>query len=165
MSVDQIFLLQFALSIVVCTLVAIRISPALNKLEWSDAMFWLAVPHALRHLGLVFLVPGVVSESMPGGFAAEAGYGDLSSAIAGILALIALGRGWAIAVPLLWVLNAVGVFDLMNALRQIEAVPHFNAAWYIPTFVVPVLLVTHAMMIIRLIRHATGSRLTAEQPQ
>lgn len=165
MSVDQIFLLQFVLSIVVFTLVAIRISPALNRLEWPDAMFWLTVPHALRHLGLVFLVPGVVAESMPGGFATEAGYGDLSSAVAGILALIALWRGWVVAIPLLWALNIVGVFDLMNALKQLDVVPHFNAAWYIPTFVVPVLLVTHAMMIVRLVRHAMGSRSNAEQPQ
>lgn len=163
MSIELIFLLQFVLSVVVCSLVAIRVSPLLDRLAWPDAMFWLTLPHAFRHLGLVFLVPGVVAETMPREFAAEAGYGDLAAAAAAILALIALRRGWTAALPMLWLLNLIGVYDLANALQQIEVVPHFRAAWYIPTFVVPVLLVTHAMMIIRLIR-LTSERRTAEDP-
>lgn len=163
MPIDLIFLLQFGLSLVVCTLIAIRVAPALDRLAWPDAMFWLALPHAFRHLGLVFLVPGVVAETMPGGFSTEAGYGDLAAAVAGILTLIALSRRWAVAIPLLWALNTVGLVDLANALQQLEAVPHFNAAWYIPTFVVPVLLVTHAMMLIRLVRMAFGARPAVDQ--
>ena len=161
MPIDLIFLLQLGLSVIVCTLIAIRVTPVLDQLAWRDAMFWLAVPHAFRHLGLVFLVPGVVAETMPGGFAAEAGYGDLSAAVAATLTLIALWRGWAVALPLLWALNVIGVYDLANALQQVEAVPHFHAAWYIPTFVVPVLIVTHGMMLIRLMRMALGTRSAA----
>lgn len=121
------------------------------------------LPHAFRHLGLVFLVPGVVAETMPVGFSAEAGYGDLATAIAGILTLIALSFRRAIALPLLWILNLVGIADLANALQQIEAVPHFNAAWYIPTFVVPVLLVSHAIMLVLLVRLAFGTHAAADQ--
>ncbi|CAN0291521.1 unnamed protein product, partial [Chrysoparadoxa australica] len=40
--------------------------------------------------------------------------------------------------------------DLVNALGHLEAIAYMQSAWYIPTFVVPVLLVTHAMMLIML---------------
>ena len=49
---------------------------------------------------------------------------------------------------------AEGCLSLMNALRQAEAVPHLPTTWYIPTFVVPILLVTHGMIFARPIRHA-----------
>ena len=67
--------------------------------------------------------------------------------------LLLLLKFVAITVPLTWLFSIVGIADLANALRQAEAVPHFEAAWYIPTFVVPVLLVTHAMIVYRLCRH------------
>lgn len=38
-----------------------------------------------------------------------------------------------------------------HALRQAEAVPNLGATWYIPTFFVPVLLVTHVMIFSRLL--------------
>ena len=43
--------------------------------------------------------------------------------------------------------NLVGTVDLMNALRQAEAVPHLGVTWFIPTFWVPVLLVTHWILL------------------
>ena len=157
MAIDAIFGLQFALSLAAYGIVAAKLSGWFDQLDWYDAMFLLLAPHAFRHLGLVFLVPGVVAPTMPGDFSAGAAYGDLATAVAAILTLVALGRRWAVAIPLVWLVNVVGVFDLANALPQIEAVPHFNAAWYVPTFVVPLLLVTHAMMLIRLVR-ASPSR-------
>ena len=38
-----------------------------------------------------------------------------------------------------WLVNIVGAMDLMNALRQPEGIPAFGAAWFIPTFLVPLL--------------------------
>ena len=40
----------------------------------------------------------------------------------------------------------------LNALRHADAVPGLGATWYIPTFFVPLLLVTHFMIFVRLIR-------------
>lgn len=151
METDVIFGLQFALSLTAYAIIATKFNGWFDQLDWYDAMFLLLAPHALRHLGLVFLVPGVVAPTMPGDFSAEAAFGDLAAAVIAIVALVAFGRRWASAIPLAWAVNVVGVFDLANALGQVEAVPHFDAAWYVPTFVVPLLLVTHAMMLIRLI--------------
>jgi hypothetical protein len=56
------------------------------------------------------------------------------------------------ALPLVWIFNILGTFDLMNALRQAEAIDYFGPTWFIPTFFVPVLLVTHVMIFARLVR-------------
>jgi uncharacterized membrane protein len=49
-----------------------------------------------------------------------------------------------------WIFNVVGTIDLLNALRHVDVAPKFGAAWYIPTLLVPVLLVTHFMIFVRL---------------
>ncbi|MGK0190031.1 MAG: hypothetical protein ACI9R3_005850, partial [Verrucomicrobiales bacterium] len=56
--------------------------------------------------------------------------------------------------PLVWVFNLVGTVDLVNALRQAEAIPHLGVTWFIPTFLVPVLLITHGLIFARLLKHA-----------
>ncbi len=104
---------------------------------------------------MVFLVPTVVSPSLPQGFAVSAAYGDLAAGVLAMLALIALRRHWAVATGLVWLFNIVGTVDLLNALRHAEAVPHLGAAWYIPTFWVPVLLVSHFMIFCRRFRKET----------
>ena len=156
MSVLTVFGLQFFLSLVLCGLLAKWfLAPWLKQKTQSEALFWLTLPHATRYVGLVFLVPGVVSQSLPSSFAAAAAYGDLAAGVLALLALIALRGRWAGAVALVWLFNIVGTVDLLNALRQAHAVPHLGAAWYIPTFWVPVLLVTHFMTFGRLIGEAT----------
>lgn len=152
MSVQAIFGLQFVLSLVVWGLIAKWVlAPLLDKMQSEDAFFWLALPHAFRHVGMVFLVSGVVAQPLPSAFANPAAYGDLASGVLALLALVALRTRWAGAIALVWVFNVVGTLDLLNALRNPEPIPHFGAAWYIPTFIVPLLLVTHFMMFARLI--------------
>lgn len=152
MTIEQVFGTQFALSLIVVTLLSIWVvRPWLAKLTLPEALFWLTIPHAFRHLGLVFVVPGVVAPSMPPTFAGAAAYGDLAAGLIAVVALVALRRRWVQMLPIVWAFNIVGLADLLNALRQAEAIPHMGAAWYIPTFVVPVLLVTHIMMLARLI--------------
>lgn len=147
MEMIEIFGLQLVLSLLVTYLIMRwRIEPWLAKQDLSDALFWLSVPHAFRHLGLVFLVPGVVSPSLADSFAIEAGYGDLAAGILAILALIALQKRWGIMIPLVWLLNIVGFVDLANALSNSGVIQHLQSAWYIPTFIVPVLLITHFVM-------------------
>ena len=106
----------------------------------------LILPHATRHLGLAFLVPGLVAQPLPSSFALAAAYGDFVSGLLALLSLVALRRGWSLALPLVWLFNIVGAVDLLHALRQADAVPDLGATWYIPTFWVPILLVTHVMI-------------------
>lgn len=148
-----IFSLQFVLSVVViATIARWEIAPRLAKLSLEEALFWLALPHAFRHIGMVFLVPGIVAEPLPNAFALPAAYGDLTAGLLAFFTLFALRGGWRIAIPAVWLFNVVGTVDLVNALRQAEVVPDLGAAWYIPTFFVPLLLVTHYMIFARLLR-------------
>ena len=148
-----IFGLQFFLSLVVWGVIAKwLLTPWLEKKSPHEALLWLTLPHAFRHIGMVFLVPGVVVQPLPGAFAIPAAYGDLVTGVVALLALIALRTGWAGALALVWLFNIVGTVDLLNALRQANVVPDLGAAWYIPTFLVPALLVTHFMIFARLLR-------------
>ncbi len=148
-----IFGLQFFLSVVVWGLIAKwLVTPWLETKSPRQALFWLTLPHAFRHVGMVFLVPGVVAQTLPESFAAPAAYGDLLTGVLALLALIALRTSWAGAVMLVWLFNVVGTVDLLNALRHVDVAPDFGAAWYIPTFLVPLLLVTHFMIFARLFR-------------
>jgi hypothetical protein len=153
MDTQAIFGLQFLISLVVIGLLAKWIlAPWLDRQTQQQALFWLALPHAFRHVGMVFLVPGVVAQPLPEYFSIPAAYGDLTAGLLALLAMSALRGGWAGALILVWVFNIVGTVDLFNALRHQDVVTFFGAAWYIPTFLVPLLLVTHFMIFMRLLK-------------
>ena len=155
MDTQAIFGLQFVMSLVVWGMIAKwLLAPWLAKMPSHDALFWLTLPHAFRHIGMVFLVPGVVAQPLPAAFAMPAAYGDLVTGVLALLALVALRTGWVGALALVWLFNIVGTVDLLNALRHVNVAPAFGAAWYIPTFLVPLLLVTHFMIFVRLLRRA-----------
>ena len=79
----------FGLSILMSLLSSIVVAvlfvwPQLRIIDVRQALIWLVAPHMfLRFIGLSFLVPGVVSASLPKSWAVPAGYGDL---LAGVLA-------------------------------------------------------------------------------
>jgi hypothetical protein len=152
MNVLEIFGVQLALSLVVYALITKwYVSPWLSNKPINAALMFLIFPHAFRHLGLAFLLPGLVDDSLPESFANAAAYGDFVTGLLAILALFSLRAEWRLAIPIVWLFNVFGAADLVNALRNAEAVPYLGVTWFIPTFVVPVLLVTHLMIFARLI--------------
>jgi hypothetical protein len=152
MDIQAIFGLQFLLSLVAWGITAGFVwSPRLAQMTKSKALLLLSLPHAFRHIGMSFLVPAMVAQPLPEGFAYGAAYGDLATGLLALLAIVALKLRWSIAVPLVWVFNLVGTADLMNALRHVDVAPRFGAVWFIPTILVPLLLVTHFMMFRRLV--------------
>jgi hypothetical protein len=152
METIELFGVQFVLSVIVFALIAKwYTAPWLAEKTTQVALSLLILPHAFRHIGLTFLTPAGVDDAMPSTFANAAAYGDFISGLLAILALLAIRRNWAAAIGLVWIFSIVGSLDLMNALRQAEAIPHFAAAWYIPTFLVPLLIVTHVMIFARLL--------------
>ncbi len=156
MSTQQIFGLQFLLSLVVYGLIARwYLAPRLAALPLASALMPLLFLHAFRHLGMVFLVPSVVGQGLQPEFASPAAYGDLLAALLALLALVALRARWPAALALVWLFNVVGTLDLVYALYQGTRLGvSLGAAYYIPTFAVPALLVTHAMIFAMLIRRA-----------
>src|SRR5262252_2664504 len=90
--------------------------PRLRLLERNDALLPLVLPHTFRFVGMSFLVPGVVSPSLPSAFAAPAAYGDLVAAVLAMVATLALSARASWAIALVWVFNLWGTADLLNAL-------------------------------------------------
>jgi len=148
-----IFLTQLFMSIVVYSLLAKWVvSPWLKTKALRIALMILIAPHAMRHVGLTFLVPSVTDPSIPENFAFLTAWGDLASAILAITCLFGLNNSWRLALPLVWLFNIVGVVDLITALSQAEAVPLLAGTWYIPTFFVPLLLVSHYLIFLWLFK-------------
>ena len=153
MNTLAIFGLQFVMSVGVFALFAKwYLAPWLVEKPTRQALALLILPHAFRHIGLLFLVPGIVAQPLPTFFANTAAYGDLASAFLALFALVALRRNWRFALPAVWTFNVFGSVDLLNALRQADVVPDLGATWVIPTFFVPLLLVTHFMIFTRLLK-------------
>ena len=158
MDIQALFGLSILMSFVAFGLVAkLYLWPRLRMLERDDALVMLVVPHTFRFIGLSFLVPGVVSPSLPSAFAAPAAYGDLLAAILAVAASIALSRRATLAIWLVWLFNVWGAADLLFAFYQglfgvqLDA-RMLGAAFFIPTAVVPPLLITHGLIFRLLIR-------------
>jgi hypothetical protein len=145
------FGISVLLSLVVWALIAARYWwPALRTRPRSEALRPLLLLHAFRFIGLAFVVPGVVSPELPATFALPAAYGDLATSLLALLGLATLRTPPGIVV--VWVFNLVGTIDLLHAFFQGNRVglgdaPGLQgAAYFIPTVLVPLLLVTHALV-------------------
>jgi len=133
------------------------LAPWLAEKTIHKALMLLIIPHTLRHVGLTFFVPGVVAETMPDYFANSVAFGDLISGLLAILCLIALKKGWRMALLLVWIFNIFGTVDLLNAMSDVNIPAKLGATWFIPTFWVPFLLVTHFMIFVRLFKRGRSS--------
>jgi hypothetical protein len=160
MDVQALYGLSVLMSFVAFGLVTkLYIWPRLRILERDDALVPLVVPHTFRFIGLSFLVPGVVSPSLPSAFAAPAAYGDLVAAILAVAATMALSRRASLATLLVWLFNVWGTADLLFAFYQGFRVDldarMLGAAFFIPTVIVPALLITHGLIFWLLVRRAS----------
>jgi len=131
--------------------------PWLSAMNRRQALLVLVAPHMfLRFIGLSFLVPGVVSSSLPAAFAAPAAYGDFVAGILAIAATVALARRTPWATPVVWLFNIWGAADLLFAIVEALRVQidpgALGAAFFIPTAIVPPLLVSHALIFRLLVR-------------
>jgi len=135
----------------------VYIWPRLRGMRRANALMPLVIPHTFRFVGLSFLVPGVVSPSLSPAFAVPAAYGDLVAAILAGVATLALAARASWSIPMVWVFNVWGALDLLHAIYQgqigVGIVPgSLGAAFFIPTVVVPPLLLTHALIFWVLLR-------------
>ena len=92
----------------------------------------------------------MVSPDLPAAFAEPAADGDLATSMLALLAIAMLGSRAGTIIVL--VFNSVGTVDLLNAFYQgdrlgVGMTPGLQgAAYFIPTVLVPLLLVTHALV-------------------
>src|SRR4030095_14585712 len=152
MSSDALFGLSILMSFLAFAIVTkLYIWPRLRVMRREDALIPLVVPHTFRFVGLSFLIPGVVSPSLSPAFAIPAAYGDLVAAILAVVAALALSARASWAIPIVWVFNVWGTLYLLHAIYQGQVGARISpeslqAAFYIPTVVVPALLVMHGLI-------------------
>ena len=152
-----IFWLQLLTSGVVFAIVAAwYVWPSLTKLSRNAALIPLLWVHVPRYVGMTLLVTGMVDPKLPTEFLSGAAYGDLLEAALAFASIFALRNNWRVAIPLVWVANTWGFVDLLNGVRGVLQlnVPSFNLAtfWYVYTFYAPLVLVSHLLIFLVLIK-------------
>ena len=156
MDTTTIFFVQISMSVLIFSLIyRWHVSPWLAGKSRDEALGILLLPHAFRHVGLFFLVPAFVTSDLSPSFANITAYGDLATAVLAIVALLALRAKFVLALPLVWLVNLVGTVDLIKALSEAENIPHLGVVSFVPTFIVPLLLVSHVVIFTRLLRKNT----------
>jgi len=154
------FFMSIVFSFIAWGIVTARyVWPALRLRQPADALRPLLILHSFRFVGLAFLVPGVVSPDLPPAFAQSAAYGDIIAAILAVLALMWLPS--AAGTVITWIFSIWGSVDLFNAFYQANhagiTAGQLGATYFIPTFIVPLLLITHGLAFRILLRHQNVS--------
>jgi hypothetical protein len=156
------FFVSIAFSIIAWGIVTARyVWPELRLRQRAEALRPLLILHSFRFIGLAFLVPGVVSPDLPSSFAHSAAYGDIIAATLALLSLLSLRRGAGVLIA--WVFNLWGSADLLNAFYQADHAGLFagqlGATYFIPTVIVPLLLITHGLAFRILLQHQNQSEM------
>ena len=142
------FFISIALSFIAWGIFTARyIWPELRLRQRAEALQPLLILHSFRFIGLAFLVPGVVSPDLPSAFAQSAAYGDVIASILALLSLLSLPG--ATGIVMTWIFSIWGTADLLDAFYQANhaglIAGQLGATYFIPTFVVPILLITHGL--------------------
>ncbi|MER8708840.1 hypothetical protein NKH49_25330 [Mesorhizobium sp. M1088] len=122
--------------------------PLLRSMDRVAAQRAIAMLHSFRFFGLVFLVPGVVSPTLPADFAVFAAYGDFATGVLAMLALLTV-RIRPLFWPLVVAFNVAGTVDLIvDYYHAIQiGLPgragELGATYAIPIIYVPLLMITH----------------------
>jgi hypothetical protein len=154
------FFVSIAFSFIAWGIVTARyIWPGLRLRQGAEALRPLLILHSFRFIGLAFLVPGVVSPDLPSAFAHSAAYGDIIAATLAMLSLLSQPRGTGVVFA--WIFNLWGSADILNAFYQANhaglLAGQLGATYFIPTLVVPLLLITHGLAFRILLQHKTES--------
>ncbi|MDJ0735176.1 MAG: hypothetical protein QNJ47_14120 [Nostocaceae cyanobacterium] len=153
---DYIQLINLLLSTLAFMLIAQwYVIPSLNRITTEEALQPLLLLHSFRHIGLMFLAVGAVKYELPTAFSQPAAFGDLAASLLAFLALAFIRLRWTPAIVIVWLFNIEGTLDLFNAV--IQGVIHkswdgMGATFWIPSVIVPALLVTHYIIFVILLR-------------
>ncbi|MGC1903204.1 MAG: hypothetical protein WA715_05245 [Candidatus Acidiferrum sp.] len=150
------FFVSIAFGLIAWGIIAARyIWPELRLRKRADALRPLLILHSFRFIGLAFLVPGVVSPDLPTAFAHSAAYGDIIAAILALLSVLLLPSAAGVAVA--WIFSLWGSVDILNAFYQANhaglLAGQLGATFFLPTVVVPLLLITHGLAFRILLQH------------
>jgi hypothetical protein len=129
--------------------------PLVPRIRLQQILVPILLLHSMRHLGLMFLTRGATFPGMPPEFAYPAAFGDLITAVLAFAATPFVLRGSRLAKPTVWIFNIFGTLDLLTAIMTAtiyNAPVAMGPAYWIPAFWVPLLLVTHYVTFVLLLR-------------
>ena len=154
--------IQSTFSLVAFALIARwHVSPWLATRSREDALVPLLWTQVFRYAPLALYATGQVDSRIPPDVAAAVAFGDLISAVLALVALVAVKRRAQGAIALVWLMSIVGIADLVFATYKAVGARMYEFSmggnWYILNFYVPILVVSHVMVLHRLIQ-GKGSR-------
>jgi hypothetical protein len=133
--------------------------PLIKDRALKPALTPLLLYACLRVNGLMFLMPGLASPELPSAFAVPTAYGDLTAVILALLALACIRFESALAVPMVWLFNIVGLLDLIYAnistFKDHVDPAQLGAAYYLAVVNVPAMVVVHILIFAYLLRRTT----------
>src|SRR6185295_15145872 len=98
MSAIAVMYTEFYMSLVAFALIAVwYVVPALRARPFHAAVAPILLLHSFRHFGLFYITTMAVPSPPPIGFAAPTAYGDLTTALLALLALVAVRRAHGLA--------------------------------------------------------------------
>lgn len=170
MSAREIFNIDMALGYFAWALcIATYVWPRVKSMDPVEAHRAIATLNSFRFFGLAFLLPGFVGPNLPQGFATPVAYGDLATALLAILVLLTV-RVRFLFWPLVWVMNVVGLVDLINATARAVSLDlpsvagQLGAGYAIPMLYVPALFWMHLLAFRLLLRPARLPERSADAP-
>ena len=132
--------------------------PAIKDRAPKAALTPLLLYACLRVNGSMFLMPGLVSRELPKAFAVPTAYGDLAAAILALLAVWPVRAGNALAAPMLWLFNIVGLLDLIYAnistCKDHVDPTYLGVSYYLAVVNVPAMVVVHFLIFAYLLRRS-----------
>lgn len=132
--------------------------PRLARRPRHEALVPLLLVHLIRPISMWTLVPGViVHPTLPQAWAWSTAIGDLIATGLAIAGVLALRRRARMAIAVVWVFNVVGALDaLKNGIyaAKLGVIAHMGAAALVPSYGVPILLVSHGLVFWLLLRRA-----------
>lgn len=151
---DVIFVVQFMVMMLVNVLLAYwYVIPWLKKVSLKDALTPMLLLHVTRVIGLVFIVSAVTDPGLPRNIAMTAAFGDFAAAMLSFIALAMVRKDVKGAKVMVVVANIVGLADLLTVSIWGSIMPisfpnfKLGTAWFIPTFIGPSMMVSHALML------------------
>jgi hypothetical protein len=127
----------------------------LPRLRPQQILLPILLLHSTRHLGMMFLTRGATYPGMPSQFAYPAAFGDMLTAIIALGTIPIVLRGSPLAKTAVWFFTIFGTIDLVVAITLAtiyDAPVAMGPAYWIPAFWVPLLLVTHYVTFVLLLR-------------
>lgn len=153
---DRVLTLNLIANTLIIYLVArLYLLPQLPRFRLRQILVPILFLHSTRHSGMMFLTRGATYPGLPPQFAYPAAFGDLLTAIIALITIPIVLRASSLAKPAVWVFNVFGTIDLLVAIvlaTIYDAPVAMGPSYWIPAFWVPLLLVTHYITFVLLLR-------------